>query len=205
MAGSYIQYQGLNDENSIRILKVKHSIDLDSPIHCELVTRSRSQCEPYEALSYCWGPPGSPCSSITINGQSLQVRDNLACALRRLRLRDRTRSIWADAICINQERREEQTNQLKKMDRTYQDAFAVLVWLGEHVEGDNSKLAMKAVRALGSQYVGQSLNEVHRHHLRIPIVEGHGPQEYLPAIRQLLKRDWFRRVWVIRLLHLLAS
>ena len=54
----------------------------------------------YEALSCCWGPSTDP-QTITVNGRPLNITQSLAIALQYLRLRDKIRVLWIDAICVN--------------------------------------------------------------------------------------------------------
>src|SRR5437773_5998010 len=65
------------------------------------------------------------------NGQILRVWANLYDFLLRLRERQRGRSIWIDAVCIDQENTKEKVPQINMMDRIYKSAKTVLVWLGE--------------------------------------------------------------------------
>ncbi|OCL08879.1 hypothetical protein AOQ84DRAFT_292279 [Glonium stellatum] len=52
----------------------------------------------YEALFYTWGNIHSM-DIIDLNGRPFTVRKNLLDALWQLRLRDRPRRLWADALC----------------------------------------------------------------------------------------------------------
>lgn len=92
----------------------------------------------YVALSYAWGPE-EPTESIYINGQLVEVRENLAAALRQLRTIEYFRGggkIWIDALCINQEDNEEKEDQLNMMGLIYNLAGNIMVWLG--VEDNSS-------------------------------------------------------------------
>ncbi|KAF5361381.1 hypothetical protein D9758_006190 [Tetrapyrgos nigripes] len=52
-------------------------------------------------------------------------------ALRRVRHPDKMRAIWADQICINQDDLFERKIQVSYMDKVYNRAKRVLVWVGE--------------------------------------------------------------------------
>jgi hypothetical protein len=82
-----------------------------------------------------------------------------------------------DAVCINQENDKEKEDQISLMAEIYAKALRVVVWLGE-AEVDSDR-ALEVIRLAGEKPVGLSNTEL--------------PQE---AIRQLLKRSWFRRIWV---------
>ena len=56
---------------------------------------------------------------------------NLGSALRHLRNEKRPRSLWIDAICINQKDLEERGSHVSVMAGIYRCAELVLIWLGE--------------------------------------------------------------------------
>jgi hypothetical protein len=55
----------------------------------------------YDALSYAWGK-GMSLKPATVSGYPLEITESLDSALRHLRHADRSRVMWIDAICINQ-------------------------------------------------------------------------------------------------------
>jgi hypothetical protein len=131
---------------------------------------------PYEALSYVWGDDEKP-QSISIGNLNLDITQNLYTALLHLRDHDCSRILWVDAICINQENDEEKEYQISLMTEIYSKALRVAVWLGEAAV--DSDRALELIRLAGEKSAGLSNIELSRH-----------------AIRQLLKRPWFRRIWV---------
>jgi hypothetical protein len=62
----------------------------------------------YEALSYTWGTAENPTflyiesDDPRTSPSTLEIQQNLASALKYLRLPDETRTLWVDAVCINQ-------------------------------------------------------------------------------------------------------
>jgi hypothetical protein len=48
-----------------------------------------------------------------------------------MRYEDRARTLWVDALWINQEGIEEQGHQVGRMGYTYRQASCVIVWLGQ--------------------------------------------------------------------------
>src|SRR5436190_15840060 len=88
-------------KREIRVLLIQPG-NWDDPINCSLETVSLA-CNPhYEALSYVWGDPHVT-ESIRMDGAEVQITINLNDALRRLRTTHRTRTVWVDALCINQQ------------------------------------------------------------------------------------------------------
>jgi hypothetical protein len=55
---------------------------------------------------------------------------NLAQALNRLRLDNQFRTLWIDAVCIDQPTLVEKSSQIALMTRIYHRASNVLIWLG---------------------------------------------------------------------------
>ena len=55
----------------------------------------------HECISYVWGKE-SKLIKVICDGEELGVTVNLNDALRRFRLPNDTRRVWADAVCINQ-------------------------------------------------------------------------------------------------------
>ncbi|KAL2133775.1 hypothetical protein VTI74DRAFT_1712 [Chaetomium olivicolor] len=160
----------------------------------------------YEALSYTWGPP-TPTETVLIEEETsdpseFYVAPNLAAALRHLRLPDRPRTLWIDAICINQSDISERGEQVGRMCDIYSMASRVTIWLG--LAADNSHLALDSLRKLGSQV------EYLRGGLMCPSPGFYEPDWYksdceLPfdndiweAVHHLVARPWFTRLWIIQ-------
>ena len=174
----------------------------------------------YEALSWCWGnmnPETDP--FITIDGFQYQIPKNLESALRHLRLPDKDRPLWCDAVSINQIDASEKARQVARMSEIYKNADHVLIWLGE---GDSdSHLAMVTLNrfmeklqcndagrmALSFSFedfdqnrtilakVGLDLPSWFREKRLVPSKGPFDPRPWI-ACSRLLKRSWFTRLWV---------
>ncbi|KAF8856327.1 HET-domain-containing protein, partial [Acephala macrosclerotiorum] len=55
---------------------------------------------------------------------------NLYWALWHLRHENRTRVLWIDTLCINQEDEKEKNHQIRQMGRIFERAGVVVAWLG---------------------------------------------------------------------------
>jgi hypothetical protein len=133
-----------------------------------------------------------------------KVTPNLYAALRQLRHPKHPKVLWIDAICINQEDKNEKTGQLKLMGRIYTRAETTVVWLGE--ETYTSSLGFKAIGIL-SAIMLHGLNSKHKS-------EGGAMQKpngffrsqvfywrlilYVAAFVWLLRNPYFARVWIIQ-------
>lgn len=115
----------------------------------------------YDALSYTWGrDPRMEQIYVTSEGQesagqlqapmlTLNIRFNLANAMRYLRHANQPRIIWIDAICINQVDSAERDLQIKRMGRIYSRSAAVVIWLSS--SSSSSSFALTKLNHLGQQ------------------------------------------------------
>ncbi|KAI0099905.1 heterokaryon incompatibility protein-domain-containing protein [Nemania sp. FL0031] len=142
----------------------------------------------YEALSWCWGQEAEDYAlKIEENGKTYKkrARKELALALKYLRLPDKTRTLWIDAICINQEDHEERNHQVQMMSRVYTRAKEVCIWLGE--DTDQSKTAI--------DFIHQEIMELKNFDT---ICSDKRYTEKWQALMMLMQRDWFSRRWVVQ-------
>ena len=96
------QYISLQPADStFRILKLSRYQRERPQLECELLqfSLSNDRHPPYEALSYVWGS-AERVEWIVVNQKRFWVTDNLHSALRCLRLHNKDRYLWIDAICI---------------------------------------------------------------------------------------------------------
>jgi hypothetical protein len=88
----------------------------------------------YEALSYVWGARVGT-EAVTCEGKTLLITPNCQYALRHLRLAEKDRILWIDAICIDQDEAEESVKernlQVTLMGEIYAKAKRTICWLGE--------------------------------------------------------------------------
>lgn len=66
-----------------------------------MVENNLDDPKPYWALSYCWGT-GTPSQPLVCGNSVIFITLNSEYALRSLRKRRSTISIWIDTICIDQ-------------------------------------------------------------------------------------------------------
>lgn len=95
-------------------------------------THTGLQIPHYEAISYRWG--SNKRSTITCSKGSIDINENLDRALKALRYQEKTRRLWIDQICINQNDTDERSHQVKHMRQIYSLAERTVVWLGEDDE-----------------------------------------------------------------------
>jgi hypothetical protein len=121
------------EEGAIRIMTLHRGSGSDV-FECDLrkirlASKPEEQTPPYEALSYVWGSHEDP-EFVSISGNRFAVTQNLFEALTYLRLPDSDRTLWIDAICINQCNDAEKEVQIQQMHHVYGNAREVIAWLG---------------------------------------------------------------------------
>jgi hypothetical protein len=170
----------------------------------------------FEAVSYAWGS-NYPLSEVTVmhahspflQAGTCSVGPNLFTMLKHLRRPDAVRTLWIDAICINQKDTLEKGEQIKKMRDIFMLAKRTVVWLGESKE--DSTLALQAL-----EMIGRNLEfTICRRSLPVPDrVETNwwNMNERLPldpqaweAIGQLMQRPYFERLWVVQEIELASE
>ena len=126
-------YTPLNShKREIRLVTIKSGTQPE-PIRCNLSYVSLNDTPKYEALSYVWGV-SSVRIPILLDEHPFRVTQNLDLALRFLRPPTDDRTLWIDAICVNQDDLGERSAQIQLMKNIYQDAHRVVSWLGDEDE-----------------------------------------------------------------------
>jgi hypothetical protein len=182
------QYTSLQPgDSTFRLLKLLRC--QGGELECELSTQSllNNEHTSYEALSYVWGS-NELVECIVLDQKRHWITDNLYSALQCLRLHDRDRYLWIDAICIDQANEQEKGSQVGQMGKIFKSAEGVLFWLGKAtlqitslMDALNQHLRTSADCKLGQL----TLDEDRRNKCRT-------------GLRQLLRRQWFTRVWILQ-------
>ena len=135
-------------DGEIRLVQLLPGQDIEE-VRC-IMTHVLLAADPsYETISYSWG---DPTATITIwcDDAPLEVTESLHSALLRLRYSSRPRTLWADAVCIDQLNVEERNSQLQHMRDIFHKSQRVLIWLGEG--DDESDRAMSLVPQLAKYW-----------------------------------------------------
>lgn len=167
-----------------------------------------SNTPPYEAVSYAWGP-GDRTHTISVNGTDFAITKNLYALLHHL-VPDgdptivQPRSLWIDAICIDQYNPHEQSHQVRQMRDIYASASRVIFYLGDPTADTN--LVMTALGALdqrindfGRQHVDELLLGIIWDEVQAELRERFSvvAERQRNGLHDLLQRSWFKRVWII--------
>lgn len=215
------------DEDEIRLLTI-----LPGSFSERVLTRlthlsfSANSSPQYEALSYTWGPADNP-QEIYIQSQTedndidfgspepaytntkLSVTQNLDSAIRHLRYLDRARTLWVDAICIDQQNLPERSAEVGRMGEIYRRAQQVVVWLGP--EADDCNLVHDVIarisRSMTVDWTTMTSSLIpDGDPTTVAETEQSFDKAYDPrtrlAIQRWIGRSWFQRLWIWQEVHL---
>lgn len=181
-------YQPLDpSRKELRMLILQPAEDFWSPSRSySLIHVSMDDELDYEALSYTWGS-GTEMREVLVNGVKFSIASNLAEALENLS-EDATRvsrTLWVDAICINQKDKSERSQQVGMMAEIYSRAKKVVVWLG-------------GVDVL-QQILLYNLDRIFRHPQTDEEMQTlMADNENKRLMDDLAKNPWFKRIWVVQ-------
>ncbi|KAF5716021.1 putative BAS1-transcription factor [Fusarium globosum] len=166
------------------------------PVRCTLHPASLDDSPSYKALSYSWGDPHI-CHIIEVDVQRATVTENLYNALRRLRFIDRTRHIWADALCINQADTTERTHQVGLMKNIYSSTIEGILWLREF-----SSTSDTGANSVSQQTVATAFKLIRSpaedHHWNSQEHAQSMAREEADALTALLNLSWWQRAWTVQ-------
>ncbi|KAJ4180024.1 hypothetical protein NW755_012064 [Fusarium falciforme] len=189
------QYRGLGEgDQPIRLVTILPGSE-SQPISLQLhhTTMTQEPTPTYEALSYVWGSPdGGVAVSVAYSDDphqsTLMVGRNLFVALQHLRRADEPRTMWIDAVCVNQEDIAERSSQVRNMGNVYVLASRVVVWLGE--ANKDSDFVMSLLRDVGARMQQEPNGWIQ--YLETEAYQSRA----MHALHSLLLRPWFKRVWI---------
>jgi hypothetical protein len=200
-----------NDQTSIRLLTVQPaSFEKDVEADLSIVWLDPTKPVEYEALSYVWGAPQNPENIYIGTGKNayLDIGKNLITALRYLRLTSRPRTLWIDAICINQADIAERGAQVANMGNIYRLASKVIAWLGS--EESDSGRAMDLLDNLGAKLEIDPITRAMKPSAagssepfladRKHVIDLSGQD--VVALKHLFQRAWFDRLWIRQEIYL---
>lgn len=184
-------------KREFRVLDVLPAADTTSILHCRLRKLCLDDDDPpdYETISYVWGSHWDA-DELYLNGTIQQVPESSYAVLRRIRLPDRTRTVWIDALCINQNDIREKAQQVSFMGRIYKSSKGNLIYLGQGTKtlyqglDDVQSIAKCSVEltelseaspVIISQFFGSAQT----------------PYDW-SCIEKFYNSTWFRRLWIFQ-------
>ena len=175
---------------------------LSPRVRCDIVPvdLNTTPLPPYEALSYVWGSDEKPFQVACDKKSCIPVTASLYHALHDLRLENEIRTIWADAICINQYDVPERNHQVLLMDRVYNGAQKVVTYIGEGTDE----------RYLGILLAQQLCDHVAKSYPNPPDPRMQDPERYPELgfphhedprwgyLQAIFSLPWSSRMWIVQ-------
>jgi hypothetical protein len=231
------EYTGLKREKTqIRLVAIFPGVAAD-PICCRIIVAELQSLPEYTAASYTWATETGDSSKLreiyvatdhsSENDKRLiKVTRNCESTLKQLRLVNEERTVWIDAVCIDQSDVDERSHQVRLMDRIYESAVKVEICI-ETLQEDYTG----AIFLLNRSYLPRTSlhrdydDEVAREHDSSSILErsqkrcmyrqrkyesamqsglGHdfsspeGRKEAYKQLAALFELSYFSRVWVVQ-------
>jgi hypothetical protein len=192
--GTDTAYTSLDrSRNLVRLLHLNPASNEEEEMKCQFSVALLDDKPHYEALSYVWGNVNDT-RQVEVEGSSSSITANLYTALKHLRLQDRERILWVDALCINQADLSERMHQVSRMSSIYGQASQVVVWLGEGWDG--SDVAMEFLRKLGED------ETLHLDPFQPPCIQVDGVDltsaKLCADLIRLFDLPWWKHVWTVQ-------
>jgi hypothetical protein len=171
----------------------------------------------YQALSYTWGS-NEKSEKIYVLPAALRDRkppypyvpatENLVQALRHLRDTESPLTLWADAVCINQNDKKERGEQVQLMPLIYRSSSHLWIWLG--VEADDSSYAIDYMRWWSakmnyddtSKKLTLKTQDDPDKWMVDPLIPVSLGTRNIKSFKALIGRPWFERTWIRQEVHL---
>jgi hypothetical protein len=122
-------YSALPGPRYIRLIHLEPSSGDLSKLNASLKVHSLDDLCEHEAISYTWGNGPESDRGMILVGLMLGISRNLYATLMAFSHADRTRVMWADAICINQTDTAEKVTQISTIAEIYSKTDLVPVSL----------------------------------------------------------------------------
>ncbi|KAH8756767.1 heterokaryon incompatibility protein-domain-containing protein [Diaporthe sp. PMI_573] len=174
-----------------------------SQVKCEILHRPFGDPPSYIAISYAWGDPSDTTKIMIRDERSLafvevHISKSLYHALEALRRKSEDVLVWADALSIDQQNRDEKSEQLLLMTDIYKNAQYVAVWLGP--DGDDCDIATALLKDVATA-ARTGAYPVQVKSMFSSIAQG----QSLPALAALFEREYWNRLWIVQEIFNAAS
>ncbi|KUI73226.1 Heterokaryon incompatibility protein 6, OR allele [Cytospora mali] len=192
------KYDRLSNPEEIRCLRLEPGQG-DEPLSCTLKAYRLDEDPQYEAISYVWGTSNRS-HEIQCDGLPLFITPNLRDALQQCRLSDRSRLLWADSICIDQDNDGEKSHQVFLMSKIYSQAMRVLICFGSDQTGRRAQEAYSLLYDV-NEIFERFLTDSRGIYDSFPWPDNDDPllsDSRWSSLLTLQEHPWFRRGWVVQ-------
>jgi len=190
-------YEPIRDDGYLRYL-ILDPAKGDEPLSGSLIIKHINEALEFDAVSYVWGKPRRV-DKIICDGKSISITASLRDALRRIRLPDTPRNLWADQICINQGDLEERGHQVQLMGKIFLRSSTTLLWLGGAAYSDVKDI--QSLVADVNNMVEPDLLGVNRDWEKLPALSLTHPifeDKRWISFSKMTHCEWFKRVWIVQ-------
>ena len=181
------------DNSQIRVAILHPPEPVDALIRVTLRTVSLGDEVQFDALSWAWGD-ANDVRCILLNDNIWWAPKNLVVALEHLQPNETSRTIWIDALCINQSNTSaglaERAHQIGLMRHIYTRADHVLVWMGIEREYTKGVLPFLSDVAQAAMPDGSEPATLPR--------SFHVAYKDSWKVLHLLSEPWWDRLWVLQ-------
>ena len=185
--------------HQIRLLKARRGDSgLLAELSCEyLPSPFNGHPLKYTAISYVWGDP-SPVSQILCNDEGYLSLTASATDILTAVVETKAQGyFWIDQLCINQEDNQEKADQVRRMGEIFASANSVIAWLGapaadSDMAADFVITLFDAMKNLASRSIAITADSLCQN------TGCEHPSIKWLALRNLLSRPWFERLWIVQ-------
>jgi hypothetical protein len=164
---------------------------------CVLRSATPEDCPPFEAVSYVWGSD-QKVSQIYCQNHAIPITANLDAVLRSLRSRDAERTIWVDAICINQADLVERGQQVAMMGRIYGVGERTIINLGPDSDG-NAQAVASLLEEISERIENQGGSLIDSRFVpALAIDDVLSTDKRWKSYQIMVAHDWFSRTWTVQ-------
>ncbi|WPB06863.1 uncharacterized protein RHO25_011523 [Cercospora beticola] len=189
-----------SDCQEFRLLDVQPAEFWDALVVCTLrhASLKGARMPKYESISYVWGD-AKELETLVIDGETYKYSASCVAALRRTRFSSVIRTVWIDAVCINQKNLEERAQQVALMGDIYRSSIGNLVCFGHCEDEHSTSLALQDISTILKD-MNEETNNL-KHIDKTPIKADSGLRCSVDFERLqtcLFSLPWFSRLWVIQ-------
>ena len=187
----------LQSEIHTRYLILLPARDPNNRLRCILDSAPPQDCPPFEAVSYVWGSD-QKVSQVYCHDHAIPTTASLDALLRSLRSPDVERTLWVDALCINQADLAEQGRQVAMMGQIYTVGERTIIFLGPDPDGHAEAVASlleEITQRIGCQ--GGSLVDS-RFVPQLALDDPLSTDQRWKSYRIMVGHDWFSRTWTVQ-------
>jgi hypothetical protein len=191
------RYRRLPSAAHTRLLVLHPSLEPQAPLRCTLSTTRLEGSASFEAVSYVCGSDETV-GRVICDGKVLHVTANLQNVLRCLRKSHHGRTLWADALCINQDDTTERADQVAVMGNIYSASQRTIIWLGDD-SGNDGEAVASLLEEIVQRIVSQGGNlEDSRFVPQLHPSDPLSGDARWASYRIMVGHSWFSRVWTVQ-------